>query len=159
ADNSEAGFIVVPDQLGRAFFPGVGSFEGNSAIGNAGPGVVVNFSASGFDDPRGPQRSFRSFSHNNFYGNDRNRPVLLVGLEVFQVSPGFDTGPSAHCGVLNVGVLGAVLGPEPTPPPPVTLPASGNFWGSAAGPSSTGAGDAAGGACDENAAVTVAKSP
>jgi hypothetical protein len=39
----------------------------------------------------------------------------------------------------------------------MNLPAAGNFWGSATGPASTGAGDAVGGACDQNAGTTVGK--
>ena len=44
-----------------------------------------------------------------------------------------------------------------TPVPATRLQAANNYWGSAIGPSSTGPGDTAGGACDQNNATTIAK--
>jgi hypothetical protein len=74
--------------------------------------------------------------------------------------PGLNPGPGAHCGVLNVGKVAASPGQpgaEDGPPPIISQSAVNNFWGSANGPSPTGPGDAAGGACDQNGGVTVAK--
>jgi hypothetical protein len=107
-----------------------------------------------------PTRSFQVFNQNNFYGNDRNRAVLSLATENFGVGPGpYNPGPSAHCGILNVGALAVVTGPQTGGTPPVmNLPAAGNFWGSAKGPAPTGVGDAAGGACDQNGGVTSVKS-
>jgi hypothetical protein len=99
---------------------------------------------------------FRSFSDNNFFGNDRNRPLLQLTVHD-PAGPNqiYNPGPSAHCGVLNVGALigpiQGVLGPA------ITLKAPDNFWGSTKGPAATGPGDAAGGACDQNNATTTAK--
>jgi hypothetical protein len=72
AANSQAGFIVIP---GTAAV-----FEGNSAIGNGGPGVIVNFSSDAFDmEPNGGNSHFfSSFRHNSVFGNDRNRPQLAL---------------------------------------------------------------------------------
>jgi hypothetical protein len=134
SDNSGAGFkIDAPIQE---------SFRGNSAIGNGGPGVIVNFSGDPFDlTPSGG--GFSRFSGNNFFGNDRNRPALsLDGLGVAGLNP----GPGAHCGVLNVGALAAIAGPVAvTPPPVMKIQAAKNFWGSSAGPAPDGPGDAVGG--------------
>jgi hypothetical protein len=147
ANNSQAGFLVVP---------GGGAFADNSAIGNAGPGAIVQFSVDGQDTQ--PSRSFQSFSQNNFYGNDRNRAVIALNAENFGGPGPYSIGPSAHCGVLNLGALAVVTGPEAGGTPPLeNLPAAGNFWGSAKGPAPTGAGDAAGGACDQNGGVTSVK--
>jgi hypothetical protein len=41
--------------------------------------------------------------------------------------------------------------------PAITLNATDNFWGSSGGPSASGPGDAAGGACDQNNATTTAR--
>jgi hypothetical protein len=151
AGNQQAGFQLVP-----AF----ASFQGNSAIGNAGPGVIVNFSTDGFDFGDELVKVFRPFRGNNFYGNDRSRPPLLLTV-LYSNGSGLNPGPSAHCGVLNVGALGADYGAPSVYPigsaPPQHLDASGNFWGSADGPSATGPGDAAGGVCDQNNGTTVSK--
>jgi len=150
--SSQIGFLIVP---------GGGLFTGNTAVGSAGPGVIVQYSKDGQSPDvadEGPSAipGFRSFSGNNFYGNDRNRPPLE--LTIFTPTGPFrtyDPGPSAHCGVLNVGALTGpvqgVLGP------PINLKATNNFWGSTKGPSASGAGDAAGGACDQNNATTTTK--
>jgi hypothetical protein len=144
--NAQAGFIVVPNS---------GPFSGNSALGNRGPGAIVQFSIDGFDTQ--PSNAFRIFSQNNFYGNDRNRP--MIPLSTFPFSPhSYTLGPpSAHCGVVNLGALALITGPQTGPPFPITLPADGNYWGSNSGPSATGDGDAAGGACDLNGGTTIAK--
>jgi hypothetical protein len=110
-------------------------------IADLGPGAI----------PR-----FRSFSGNDFYGNDRNRPLLQLSVFALGLNPTYNPGPSAHCGVLNVGALNGpiiqgVLGPA------ITLNATDNFWGSSGGPSASGPGDAAGGACDQNNATTTAR--
>jgi hypothetical protein len=146
ADNANAGFIIQA--------PIRQSFRSNSAIGNGGPGVIVSFSPDAFDLlPDGS--GFTAFNNNNFYGNDRNRPLLTVGTPILGA---FNPGPSAHCGVLNVGALAAISGPVAvTPPPTVNLQAADNFWGSASGPMNTGVADAAGGACDQNGGVTRTK--
>jgi hypothetical protein len=129
-------------------------------VGNAGPGVIVEFSP----DPQTLQiTAFASFNHNNFYGNDRNRPpMVFVGPEGYSISVspqgGYNPGPGAHCGVLNVGALAALtVGDVVSPSPVIKLPAENNFWGSASGPRSDGPGDAVGGACDQNGGVTLAK--
>jgi hypothetical protein len=146
SDNAQAGFLVVP---------GGGQFKDNSAIGNAGPGAIVQFSTN-LGDTQGNHR-FQTFTQNNFYGNDRNRPVLNITPGLFSI--GLNPGPSAHCGVLNMGAVAAVVGPNAGgTPPTISLAASGNFWGSAHGPAPTGVGDAVGGACDQNGGVTTAKS-
>jgi hypothetical protein len=150
AGNSQAGFLVVP----------AGTFRGNSALGNAGPGMIVNFSANFFSpDLFPPTNNYSSFTQNNFYGNDRNRPVLNIG-PIFNGSlPGLNPGPSADCGVLNMGDVVAALEPQWVQRgiPTLTLQAAGNFWGSTRGPAATGVGDAVGGACDQNGGVTIAK--
>ena len=138
--NSLAGFIVTPGYTQI--------FQSNSAIGNGGPGVIVNFSP----DPFTLQvTAFASFSNNNFYGNDRNRPVFSLF--------GFDhPGPGANCGVFNAGALAAQTpGGVVSPPPVIKLQAGNNFWGSASGPQSNGPGDAVGGVCDQNGGVTLAR--
>jgi hypothetical protein len=147
AGNSQAGFKVVPS----------GDFRGNSALGNAGPGMILNFSVQFFSSPP-LTNNYSSFFANNFYGNDRNRPALsLISVGPLQAP---NPGPSAHCGVLNLGDL--VAAEEASAGQgsldPQTLQAGGNFWGSARGPAATGPGDAVGGACDQNAATTIVKS-
>jgi hypothetical protein len=153
SDNSLAGFMVVPDNTT--------SFTGNSAIGNAGPGLILQFSPDINDDQASD--TFQTLRGNNFYGNDRNRPALAIATSAFvgpaQDSPGvFNPGPSAHCGILNVGALAAIVvqGNEHTAPV-ITVSAPGSYWGSAGGPSPTGAGDAVGGLCDQNHGVTIGK--
>jgi hypothetical protein len=143
-DNIQSGFVVTP---------GGAPFMFNAALGNGGPGVLINLSPDPFD--LGNTLTFQSFNGNSFVGNDRSRPTpLFLG---FVGGGSFDPGPSAHCGVLNLGPLGAVGGPtQVTPAPATLLQAANNYWGSATGPSKTGAGDAAGGACDQNSATTVA---
>jgi len=147
-NNSQAGFLVVPNNS---------LFQNNSAIGNGGPGAIVQFSMDGLDTQG--LAHFRSFTQNNFYGNDRNRPVLSLGAANFSNGlPLYNPGPGAHCGVLNLGALAATVGPQSGgTPPTIHLTATGNFWGSTAGPLPTGGGDAAGGACDQNGGVTLAK--
>jgi hypothetical protein len=145
AGNAQEGFLVVP---------GGGQFQDNSAIGNAGPGAILQFSID-VGDTQG-NRKFQSFTQNNFYGNDRNRPALKVSVGPFQ---GPDPGPSAHCGVLNLGALATVVGPNAGgTPPTISFVAPGNFWGSTHGPAPTGVGDAIGGVCDQNGAKTIAQS-
>jgi hypothetical protein len=146
AGNSQSGFLVVPS----------GTFRGNSALGNAGPGIMINYAANFFSD--GPlSNNYSLFTQNNFYGNDRNRPA-----QNFSVGPiaGPDLGPSAHCGVLNLGDVAAaeLVSVGQGSLDPQTLQASGNFWGSTHGPAATGVGDAAGGVCDQNGATTIVKS-
>ncbi len=143
-DNSVAGFKVVP---------GFGVFNGNSALGNGGPGVIVQFSVD--DQDFLTRNTFAAFSGNNFFGNDRNRPPLALKASGTRPVPPFDPGPGAHCGVLNVGAL-ASFGTEDFPfvPLPQPLQAANNFWGSAKGPQPTGVGDMAGGPCDQNHGVT-----
>jgi len=145
-DNSQYGFLVRGSS---------GPFVRNSAIGNAGPGIVIGLEAR--------TASFSlSLQQNNLFNNDRNRPVLSFGD--YGAPYDFNAGPGAHCGVLNMGAIwqsyagGTGLhGPPTAPIPSVTLQATNNYWGSSSGPSSTGAGDAAGGVCDENNAVTITK--
>jgi hypothetical protein len=146
-NNQQAGFLVVPGSL----------FQGNSAIGNAGPGAIVQFSVDGQDTA--PLSHFQSFERNNFYGNDRNRPVLALAAANYPGVPApYDPGPSAHCGVLNLGALAVAVGPVAGGTPPVIqLAATGNYWGSPSGPRPQGSGDTVGGACDQNGGVTVAK--
>jgi hypothetical protein len=141
------GFYVIPGGVG---------FRGNSVIGNSGPGLIMNVSPGSPDLETLSLGGFGVFSRNNFFGNDRNRPPLVLGPS--GVVPSLNTGPSAHCGVLNVGALAALPGlpASVTPPPVTTLEAAGNFWGSRAGTSATGAGDEAGGACDQNGGKTIA---
>ena len=152
--NSKAGYLVVPGSV----------FQGNSAIGNSGPGLIVQDSTDIFDDMNSdPRDQIRVFNHNNFYGNDRNRPALrVVEANAAGDIPGIDTGPGAHCGILNVGKVAAAPGqPGPVngdPPSPIVIQtATNNFWGSVKGPSATGPGDAAGGVCDQNGGVTISK--
>ena len=99
---------------------------------------------------------FSTFSGNNFFGNDRKRPTLFFGSGL--ILNGFNPGPSAHCGVLNLGPMAALYGPAQVSPVPATqLQAASNYWGSSAGPSSSGPGDNAGGVCDQNNSRTIAK--
>jgi hypothetical protein len=142
AGNSQAGFRAIPS----------GTFRGNSALGNGGPGIMMNYAAN-FSPAAPPSNNYSPFIQNNFYGNDRNRPVL----NNFFGAP--SPGPSAHCGVLNLGdVSAAVLASAGRGSlDPQTLQAAGNFWGSTQGPAASGVGDAVGGVCDQNAATTIAK--
>lgn len=64
-DNTQSG-IVITDTEPFAF---------NAALGNGGPGVLVNLSPDMFDI--GNLSSTATFSENAFVGNDRNRPVQL----------------------------------------------------------------------------------
>jgi hypothetical protein len=138
-NNSAFGFMITD----------VPMFVRNQAIGNAGPGAVVGFLLPVYPGPL----SVVTMRQNNFYGNDRNRPPLSFG---FMSNPG---GPSAHCGVLNVGAIGfsdefgGGNGP-PTTPLIANIQAADNFWGSARGPQPNGPADAGGGVCDENGGVT-----
>ncbi|MBV8740168.1 MAG: hypothetical protein JOZ12_00205 [Sinobacteraceae bacterium] len=143
--NSVAGFIVVPGGLPPTIF------TGNVATGNGGPGVVVSF-----DDPANMQAGFKSFAGNDFYGNDRRRPASMTIGYPADPTDAYKPGPGAHCGVLNIGALAAVP-PLSSPLPALTLLASDNYWGSSSGPKPNGAGDAAGGPCDQNSGVTVSK--
>jgi hypothetical protein len=101
--------------------------------------------------------NYSPFTQNNFYSNDRNRPSLVISVGPI---PGPDPGPSAHCGVLNLGDVAAaeLASVDQGSLDPQTLQASGNFWGSTRGPAPTGVGDAVGGACDQNGATTIVKS-
>ncbi len=145
AGNSQAGFRAIPS----------GTFRGNSALGNAGPGIMINYAAN-FNDFTPLSNNYSPFTQNNFYGNDRNRPSLIISVGPLA---GPNTGPSAHCGVLNLGDVSAAelasVGQGSLDPQ--TLQASGNFWGSTQGPAPTGVGDVAGGVCDQNGAVTITK--
>jgi hypothetical protein len=110
--------------------------------------MIVIFNANLTPEFGTPTNNYTSFSKNNFYGNDRNRPALNIP----DSPPG--PGPSANCGVLNLGdVVAAGLG---LPLPTLTLRAGESFWGSAHGPAPTGVGDAVGGVCDQNGGVTIA---
>jgi hypothetical protein len=150
-NNSTAGFIIL----------NVATFLGNSAIGNAGPGAIVEFLTP---DPLvgGPQLPAPvNISQNNFFSNDRSRPPLSLGYFYAGTPSPFNPGPSAHCGVLNVGEVApadqAVV--EPPSLPVITTPvlAANNYWGSAQGPQPNGPGDAAGGACDQDGGATTVK--
>jgi hypothetical protein len=135
--NSQSGFTVTP---------GGAPFKFNAAIGNGGPGVLVNTSPDAFTVT---VHTFSIFGDNNFFGNDRKRPELFFGFGLYL--NGFNPGPSAHCGVLNLGPLAALYGPAQVSPVPATqLQAVNNYWGSSTGPSSSGPGDNAGGVCDQN---------
>jgi len=141
-DNASIGFDVTEDGSAQLF-------KRNSAIGNGGPGVM--FSVLGLEPI-----VLDSFTQNSFFANDRNRPPLPTFPPV---QP--DPGPSAHCGVLNVGaVAGYSWGEQPfnafPPYAAVTLQAQGNYWGSKQGPQAHGPGDTFGGACDQNNATTIA---
>jgi hypothetical protein len=147
---AQGGFLIVPANA---------DFTGNSIIGNGGPGVIVDFSLD--DKPLFPGDAvpaFHAFSHNNIFGNDRNRPVLLLRPDRDSAPTPYNPGPSAHCGILNVGELSGPVSIDQTPHPgdPVQLPAAGNFWGSTRGPAPTGPGDAIGGVCDQNNGTTTA---
>lgn len=141
--NAVAGFIITPGGDSGTVF------QGNAAIGNGGPGVIVIFDETG--PAGGPiSISFANFAGNDFYGNDRNRPPLSLGRF------GFNPGPGAHCGVLNVG---AQVFQDPRPPSPTVekLQTANNFWGSVSGPATTGQSDTAGGVCDQNGGATTVK--
>jgi hypothetical protein len=144
--NSQAGFVVVP-QVGA-------TFKGNVATGNQGPGAIVLFElGTGF--PPSPVPNFATFTQNDFYGNDRNRPSTTLTVQFRDFSLELPIGPAAHCGVLNLGAVAEFE--HPTPLPPVQLSAPGNYWGSYNGPSTSDPADAAGGACDQNGGVTNVK--
>lgn len=152
-DNALYGFLVVSNNPLPPFYR-------NSAIGNAGPGLIVALEAFPFGRSTPNFGTTLTLDENNFFGNDRNRPDLQLGDYGGPLGPDFDLGPSAHCGIVNMGaVWGAYSGffyPPPSPPfPTETMLASHNYWGSPQGPSASGAGDAAGGACDETGGVTV----
>ena len=69
-NSSSAGFIL----LNQA------TFSGNSAIGNAGPGVIVEFLI--YTLPTLPAPVI--MSQNNFFSNDRARPPLSLELVFFR---------------------------------------------------------------------------
>jgi hypothetical protein len=145
--NANTGFLVVPYHT---------VFRSNTTVGNRGPGMIVNFSADWFDGGTDPTRKFQSLDQNNFYGNDRGRPVFVVTAGGAQLDP----GPSAHCGILNVGAVATLFGPaEVTPPPKEVLQAPNDFWGAPTGPSHSGPADAVAGACDQNGGTTTAPNP
>jgi hypothetical protein len=144
ANNSQFGFLILD----------VPSFQQNSAIGNAGPGVIVGFFIQSGNS--GPPLDYMGMGQNNFYGNDRNRPSITVD-SLFGAGSG--VGPSARCGVLNVGAVGwnNVIVTTPPSQPPENVQAKDNYWGSSSGPQPTGGGDTAGGACDEFGGITNTK--
>jgi hypothetical protein len=148
AGNSQAGFHVV---AGQGATGQTAAFQNNTAVGNAGPGAIVQFFSDGRDPPS--LLSFQSFTKNNFYGNDRHRPSLSIQISQ-DMNVQFDPGPSAHCGVLNLGQLVAYFDAVPNPPMVAPLNATGNFWGTTHGPAPTGASDAVGGACDQHGGKT-----
>lgn len=141
-NNSGAGFELTPG--GAAFYD-------NSAIGNGGPGVIIHYEVREPAYGLGVTLStLTPFASNNFIGNDRNRPAYSFGPS------GINPGPSAHCGVLSGIFLPPGFPLYPPPPPVIQLAAAGNYWGSANGPSSTGPGDAVGGACAQLGTSTLA---
>jgi hypothetical protein len=150
-NNSTAGFMIL----------NVATFTGNSAIGNAGPGAIVEFLIPnefvGGPQPPAPV----DMSQNNFFSNDRNRPPLSLGWFYAGTAAPLNPGPSAHCGVLNVGEVvptNEVIIFLPSLPVVTTpLLAANNYWGSAQGPQPSGPGDAAGGACDQDGGATTVK--
>jgi len=146
AGNSQAGFHVVARQ---------GAFQNNTAVGNAGPGAIIQFFSDGRDPPN--LLTFQSFTQNNFYGNDRHRPALSIQIAQ-DMNVQFNPGPGAHCGVLNLGQLVSYYDTVPNPPMPASLNANGNFWGTTHGPAPAGASDAVGGACDQNGGKTTVTS-
>ena len=151
ADNALVGFFAVPFNQAQ--------FRSNSALGNGGPGVIVNFARNRLiEDPNpspGPLVGFGDFSQNNLFGNDRARPQLSeLWAPFLSVIGSFSVGPSAHCGVLNVGDLQAIGN---FPSPISTQIANNDYWGSVQGPSASGPGDAVGGSCDVNGGKTTAK--
>jgi hypothetical protein len=142
-NNSTTGFQVTEGGSAQPF-------KRNSAIGNGGPGVLFAVLSA-------QPVNLDSLSQNSFFDNDRRRPPLPT-FPPLQPDP----GPSAPCGVLNVGaVAGYAWGEQPfnafPPYPSVTLQAAGNYWGSTQGPRPQGPGDTAGGVCDQNGATTIAK--
>ncbi len=145
--NAVAGFLIVPAGAG---------FEHNSAVGNGGPGVLIDWSPDSITPVGG---NFKTFSLNNLFGNDRNRPVISLFWSAQLAPNGYNPGPSAHCGILNVGGVAAVLNTGEGPPPPAPLAANYDYWGAPSGPKASGAGDTIGGACDQNGGVTTAKFP
>ena len=147
ADNYAGGFYVI---AGRA------NFQNNTAVGNGAPGLLLQFFRNDLTTPPSTV-SFKSFTQNNFYGNDRDRPPLTVPVSQFPETTR-DPGPSAHCGILNMGILPFYSDEVGNPVIPVAFNANGNFWGSTRGPSATGAADAVGGPCDQNGATTTVTS-
>jgi len=147
AGNSQAGFHVITGQA---------AFQNNTAVGNAGPGAIIQFFWDGRDPPG--LLGFQSFTQNNFYGNDRNRPPLSIEISQDRTIAQLDPGPSAHCGVLNLGELVSYYEVTPNPPTVAPLNANGNFWGTTHGPAPTGASDAFGGACDQHGGKTTVTS-
>ncbi len=143
--NSQIGFLLTP-------YPGA-LFTNNSALGNAGPGVVINYSPDAFTVWNG--QGFARFDQNTFAGNDRSRPALPYGSPAGGGGWTYDAGPSAHCGVLNLGALTSVTLQPPLQA--IQLAAGNNYWGSAKGPSASGSGDDAGGVCDQNASTTMTR--
>jgi hypothetical protein len=122
--------------------------------------VIVTVEAA---SPPSPAGSFGAFGGNNLFGNDRQRPALALGG--YGAPYDLNPGPGAHCGVLNMGAIqqsNSPMGGHPPPSPPlprVVLQATSNYWGSSSGPRPNGSGDAAGGACDQNNAVTITSTP
>ncbi len=151
-NNSQAGFLIVP----------AGLIQYNSAIGNDGPGMILQFSPDAFTPSSisGPGSAIltATVNNNNFFGNDRNRPALslVAGTGQSLLGNTYNPGPSAHCGLLNVGTLAPVLNPQNIGPNTFTPTVTAHFdyWGSSAGPAASGSGDTAGGACDQNGGVT-----
>lgn len=149
-NNRLAGFLIAP----------VSAIQYNSAISNGGPGIILQFSPDPFT--RGPDGTggaiIASVNNSNFFGNDRHRSGLTVGVGDFPLGGAqYDPGPSAHCGILNVGDLEPLLNEFQNPAgPTITVSARFNYWGSSKGPQASGAGDNVGGACDQNGGVTKA---
>jgi hypothetical protein len=84
--------------------------------------------------------------------------VLSLSAANFPPHTTYNPGPSANCGVLNLGALAVAVGPQAGgTPPPIALAGADNFWGSASGPKSHGEGDFVGGPCDQNGGSTIAK--
>jgi hypothetical protein len=132
ATNNSIGFEITD----------IPTFVRNSAMGNAGPGALVGFLLGG-------PVNVVTLTQNNFWGNDRNRPPLTVGVFPFIT---YSAGPSAHCGVLNVGAAGfnSVIPNIPQQVPTASVQAVDTYWGSANGPQPNGPGDTAGGVCDKD---------
>lgn len=139
---------VKNSQIGFEVNPGDAAFQGNSAIGNGGPGVLIFLNdINDFAIPEFTAKTLTPFTGNNFIGNDRNRPALTVPYH------GISPGPGAHCGVLMGIFLPGFLPPGQAP----QLAASDNYWGSADGPSSAEPNaDAVGGACNQDGTTTIA---
>jgi hypothetical protein len=65
AGNSQTGFFVVPS----------GTFAGNSALGNAAPGIILDFAAN-FPNFTPPTNNYSFFAQNTTVSGDR-RAVLF----------------------------------------------------------------------------------